>query len=232
MELSSTKSNIIYTLFLLISIPLFFLLITSRAWFGNGKNSLSEDYNTIREIGGYYIKVNNAMFIQDKNQLEFTFSVKEISSGSAQGEKPRLISVWLDSEKNALDYTVEGADISRKVLCDSVSEDFKKIIVKIEFKSFDTIIPDKYDEFGDLIPGSVEEGKTIVERITIDKKDIVFMSAEEAATMTTTRAVMTTAAANESSVTLNTVYTSPDETTATVTTSEATSASKNTSRKR
>ena len=199
MELSSTRSNIIYTLFLLVTIPTFFMLITSRAWYDKANKNYSEDYNTTCSIGGYYIKISNAVYVTDKDYLQFTYSVKEIDDGTAEGDEPVVKSVWLDSENRSLEFDVGNEEISKTVVCHGAGTDFKKVIVKVSFKEADTVIPEKYDEFGDVIPGSTEEGEEIVERITIDKKDIQFISSDDLATMTTTKAVMTVDNSSENS---------------------------------
>lgn len=207
MELSNKKYNVYYAIFLIVTIFLFFLLITSRSWYKKGSASFSEDYNTVRTIGGYYVKISNAIYLTDTHQLRFTYSVKEISSGSSQGDEPEVRSVWLDTAQNELSFSVGSERISKNVTCDNADEAFKKVIIKIVFQEPDKIIEDKYDEFGDVIPGSVEKGKEDVERITIDKKDILFMTSSEAATMTTTKAVMTEASSDRETVTLSTVLT-------------------------
>lgn len=231
MNLSNKKYNIIYTGFLIVVLPLFLLLITSRSWYGAGAATLSEDYNTVRTIGGYYIKISNAVYLTDTRQLRFTYSVKEIDIGSSQGDEPEIRSVWLDNSKNELDFLVGNGNISRIIMCNDASAEFKKVIIKICFKSPDTIIEDKYDEFGDIIPGHVEKGEEKIERITIDIKDILFMTSAEAATMTTTKAVMTTVSAASETSTLNTVFTEDSKTTQQSSVLEASSADKNTSSK-
>lgn len=231
MNLSNKKYNIIYTGFFVVVLPLFFLLITSRSWYGAGAATLSEDYNTVRSIGGYYIKISNAVYLTDTRQLRFTYSVKEIDIGSSQGDEPEIRSVWLDTSQNELDFSVGNGNISKIIMCNDASADFKKVIIKICFKSPDTIIEDKYDEFGDIIPGHVEKGEEKIERITIDIKDILFMTSAEAATMTTTKAVMTTVSAASETSSLNTVFTEDSKMTQQSSVLEASSADKNTSSK-
>ncbi|WP_124098204.1 Ig-like domain-containing protein [Ruminococcus sp. Marseille-P6503] len=231
MELSNKKYSLIYTVFLIIVLSLFTLLITSRSWYGANTATLSEDYNTVRSIGGYYIKISNAIYLTDTHQLRFTYSVKEISSGSSQGDEPEVLSVWLDTAQNELPFSVGDGKISKNVICNNADDTFKKVIIKIVFREPDKIIEDRYDEFGDVIPGSVEKGEEKIERITIDIKDILFMTSDEAATMTTTKAVMTTMPAASETSTLNTVLTEDSKTTQQSSLTEASSTDKNTSSK-
>lgn len=215
MELSNKKNNAVYAIFLIITVFLFFIFITSRSWYGKDAASYSEDYNTVRSIGGYYIKISNAIYLTDAHQLLFTYSVKEISSGSSQGDEPEVQSVWLDSAQNELSFSVGRESISKSVLCENADDSFKRVIIKVVFHEPDRIIEDQYDEFGDIIPGSVEKGEEDIERITIDKRDILFMTSAQVATMTTTRAVLTQSSDESHGAVLTTsnIITTPNTTT-------------------
>lgn len=208
MELSARKSNIIYTTFLVITIPLFFMFITSRYWYSAIYSSFTEDYNTVRSIGGYHVKVSNAIYLTDTNQFKFTYAVKEIRNSSAEGEKPFVKDVWLDNINGSLNFNTDSkGGVFHTVICDEAHKDFKAVVVRIVFNKPEIVHPDTYDEFGDVIPGKTEKGEQKVERITIDKRDILFMTTAEEKTMTTTKTITTITENNETS-TYTSIYTS------------------------
>ncbi len=195
MTLSTKKVNITYTVYLLISIPITLLFLLSSIIAG-ATNIDSIDYDTVLTLNEeYYIKVSDAVYIEDENTIKFKFSLKEMEYANPTGDPPSILSVWLDSSDNELDFTSQKLDdISTEYTCkiSDKQKEFKRLIVRVQYKTPDVKQPDTTDKFGAVYEGEVVKGKEFTERITIGRDDIKKMSAEENKHTVTDKVVLTT----------------------------------------
>lgn len=195
MTLSTKKVNITYAAYLLICVPLTLLMLLSGI-IANSQNEGSIDYDTVLTMNAeYYIKVSNAVFIEDENTIKFTLSSKVVEYAKPKGERPAVITVWLDNSENELEFTAHKLDdTSTDYTCEISDEqkEFKRLIVRVQYKTPDEKLPDTTDAFGATIDGGTKKGEEFVERITIGRKDITKMSAEENKNTVTEKVVLTT----------------------------------------
>ena len=195
MTLSTKKVNVTYAVYLLISIPITLLFLLSGIIAGATNND-SIDYDTVLTLNEeYYIKVSDAVYIEDENTIKFKLSTKEMEYAHPTGDPPSLLSVWLDSSDNELDFTSQKVDeVSTEFSCKIKDEqkEFKRLIVRVQYKTPDVKQPDTTDAFGATVEGETKKGDEYVERITIGRKDITKMSAEENKNTVTDKVVLTT----------------------------------------
>lgn len=195
MTLSTKKVNITYAAYLLICVPLTLFMLLSGIIVGLGAAN-SVDYDTVLTLGStYYIKIHNAVYIEDENVIKFTLSSKLVENVQATGEPPKVITVWLDSINNDIDYTAQQLDsISTEYTCKlpDKQKEYRRLIVRVQYKLPDEKMPDTTDAFGATVEGETKKGSEYVERITIGRKDITKMSAEENKNTVTEKVVLTT----------------------------------------
>lgn len=195
MTLSTKKVNITYAAYLLISVPITLLFLLSGI-IARATNNDSIDYDTVLTMNEeYYIKVSDAVYIEDENTIKFKLSTKEMEYAHPTGDPPSLLSVWLDSSDNELDFASQKVDeVSTEYTCKISDEqkEFKRIIVRVQYKTPDEKQPDTTDKFGTVYEGEVVKGKELIERITISRDDITKMSAEENEHTVTEKVVLTT----------------------------------------
>ena len=182
--METKKSNIIYTLFLLITFPLFFFMLSYPAIRTKANDSKSKFYNESIELGAYMIKVSDAAYLEDKSELDFMLSVIK-KSGKTEEVKPEIESVYYyykggkykDVTSN---MTIDQLnDISSLAKISDAESEFSYIGIAISYKENDHYADDKVDEFGDTIKGELIEGKTYKVVICIDKRDIEFMDSKD-----------------------------------------------------
>ncbi len=182
--METKKSNIIYTLFILITIPLFFFMLSYPALRSKANDNKSKYYNESIELGAYMIKVSDAAYLEDKSELDFMLSVIK-KSGKTEEVKPEIESVYYyykggkykDVTSN---MTIDQLnDISSLAKISDAESEFSYIGIAISYKENDHYADDKVDEFGDTIKGELIEGKTYKVVICIDKRDIEFMDSKD-----------------------------------------------------
>ncbi|ADU23710.1 Ig-like domain-containing protein [Ruminococcus albus] len=182
--METKKSNIIYTLFILITIPLFFFMLSYPALRSKANDNKSKYYNESIELGAYMIKVSDAAYLEDKSELDFMLSVIK-KSGKTEEVKPEIESVYYyykggkykDVTSN---MTIDQlSDISSLAKISDAESEFSYIGIAVSYKENDHYADDKVDEFGDTIKGELIEGKTYKVVICIDKRDIEFMDSKD-----------------------------------------------------
>ena len=222
------KSNITYLMFIAISLPIFIMIMSTAFTAGADKASQSIDYNKVIELKDYYVKISDAIYITDTDEITFTFNVKpkydKTSSSLPKIEKvttnlsyKTAKPIKLNSKKGAAQFYTVG----------KIEKDFTFFTVYFITKTPDQKTETKYDEFGAEIPGEVKKGETIEAFVRVDKKDMQCMTAAEKKTLVTTQPpVITTTSA---SVTAPYNYAARAKTTIKTSTKSTTTTSKSTS---
>lgn len=195
MTLSTKKVNITYTAFIIVCVPLFLIFMLSGIVSGITSDK-SIDYDTVLTFSGdYYVKVSHAVYLSDENIIKFTLSSKPVENVTPKGDKPKLLTVWLNTVEKDIEFNEKVLDeTSTEVTCKLTDKqkDFSRIIVRIQYLTPDEKMPDTTDAFGERIEGEVKKGGEYIERITIGRKDFKEMTAEENRHTVTEKVVLTT----------------------------------------
>lgn len=174
------KSNVIYISFIAFCIPI--LILTAIFSGHKSRENYTLDYDRVFEIGGYRVKINDCVYISDKNKIYFTFKVSPVGDNPSNS-KPEISSVTYGTEnkKSApLQFTSEQkADTEQIFCCTDFSEDFWYIQINFYSKDADYTESDTVDEFGDVIKGEFHEGKEYNFYVVIDKQDMKAMTEKE-----------------------------------------------------
>ena len=225
------SSNITYFAFLAITLPIFILIMSTAFTASADKSSQSVDYNEVVEFRDYYVKISDAIYLTDTDEIIFTYNVKPKFENTSSS-LPEIKSVTTNlSYKTPKPLECTGKSGTAQFFTASkIEEDFSFFTIYIITKTPDQEVEATYDEFGAEIPGEIIEGETIEIYIRIDKKDMQSMTSEDKKTLVTTQPVITTAATTETTTTATnrTAATSVSTTTVT-TTATATSTAKTTS---
>ncbi|MBR1753021.1 MAG: Ig domain-containing protein [Ruminococcus sp.] len=170
------KSNIIYTLFLCITIPVFLVFIFIPVFKATAAHNYNVDYNVPLELNEYTIKITDAAYLEDINEFDIMLSVKgKKNTKDSYPEIQRIIFRYNDNKKEigADGYKSEKlSGISSLIKVSDVNSDIKYVEVYIYSAKPDYYDEDRTDEFGDIIPGEKHEGKTNAQRVIIDSSDI------------------------------------------------------------
>lgn len=185
--MNSTKGNIIYTIFLCIVIPIsVFFIVYPIIYSSIKEKNYSADYNKAMALNSYRIKISDAVYITDTDQFVFTFSILAESNAKEEA-RPYISDFETYTEKNkATSYAegyeyVERSNISQYVYIPDVINNFRYVRVYATSTIPEYQDPPTTDEFGDEIPGQIHEAVTKGQYCQIDKNDIKFMTAKEAA---------------------------------------------------
>lgn len=182
--MDTKKSNVIYTLFLVITFPLFFFMLGYPALRTKANDSKTMYYNESIELGAYMIKVSDAAYLEDKSELNFMLSVIK-KAGNKEEVKPEIESVYYyykggkykDVTSN---MTIEQlTEISSLAKISDAESEFSYIGIAISYKENDHYADDSVDEFGDTIKGELIEGKTYKIVVCIDIRDIEFLNSKD-----------------------------------------------------
>ena len=172
MTLSTKKVNVTYAAFLIVCVPLSLVFLLSGIVSGIGA-AKSIDYDTVLTLGSdYYVKVSNAVYLSDENTIKFTVSSKPMENTIPKGDKPKLLTVWLNSQEKDIEFSERKIDeVSTEFTCKLTEKqkDFSRVIVRIQYKTPDEKQPDTTDAFGATIEGEVKKGYEYIERITIGR---------------------------------------------------------------
>ena len=229
MTLSTKKVNITYAVYLLISIPVTLLFLLSGV-IAKATNNDSIDYDTVLTINDdYYIKVSDAVYIEDENTIKFKLSTKEMEYAQSTGDPPSLLSVCIDDSDDELDFASHKLDdTSTEYTCQINDEqkEFKRLNVSVHYITPDERQPDTTDEFGTVYKGELVEGEEYIIYITISREDVEKMSAEENKHTVTEKVILETTKA-----TRNNSKDSSDSTNDETTTTKATTHKKKTTTK-
>lgn len=176
------KGNKIYVAFLAISVPLLLFFLCSRMIFESGVNSKSENYQQTVSLTDYLIKLDNAAYNTDTQELKVTAYIKE--SNSTNGATyPEIYSIAADYDiETFMTYRTERNkynEFGMDIIVENVSDEFRYIRIYWQSKAPDTVIPEKYDEFGNLIPSTTEEGEMQYVYMIIDKVDCQIINSEK-----------------------------------------------------
>ena len=220
------SSNITYFAFLAITLPIFILIMSTAFTASADKSSQSVDYNEVVEFRDYYVKISDAIYLTDTNEISFTYNVKpkfENTSSSLPEIKSVTTNLSYKTPK-PLECTGESGT-AHFFTASNIEEDFSFFTIYIITKTPDQEVEATYDEFGAEIPGEIIEGETIEIYIRIDKKDMQSMTSEDKKTLVTTQPVITTATTTETTTTATNRTAATSVVTTTVTTSAVTTTS-------
>lgn len=174
------KSNVIYITFIAFCIPILILTVIFSGH--KSRDNYTIDYNSVFEIGGYKVKINDCVYISDKNKIYFTFKVSPVGDNPSNS-KPEISSVTYGTEKkkeNALTFTAEQkSNTQQLVCCTDFSEDLWFIQINFYSKDADYTDSDTIDEFGDVIKGEFHKGKEYNFYVVVDKQDMQIMTEKE-----------------------------------------------------
>ena len=195
MTLSTKKVNITYTAFIIVCVPLFLVFMLSGIVSGLTSDK-SIDYDKVLTFSGdYYVKVSHAVYLSDENTIKFTLSSKPVENVKPKGDKPKLLTVWINTAEKDIKFSERVLDeTSTEISCKLTDKqkDFSRIIVRIQYITPDEKMPDTTDAFGATVEGEVKKGSEYIERITIGRKDFKEMTAEENRQTVTEKVVLTT----------------------------------------
>ncbi len=225
-----------YLLFIVAITAIFATIICMSAFSSvANKGNFTKNYDQVVEFGEWYIKVSNALYIPERNTVEFTFNVKARFDKTSTS-KPEIYLVTTNrSYKTGKEYY--AAESERDHICyvvNNVEEDFSYITVSFSSQAPDTEVPDSVDEFGDVIPGSIRKGETTVGYVRIDISDMTVLTSQERNTFTTQNTTAITSARASSTYTeeLPAGVSVVSTTTTTITTTTTTAKSKSTTSKK
>lgn len=180
--MDTKKSNMIYTLFLCITIPLFLFLLGYPVLRAKAYKSHTDNYNVTLELGAYKIKISDAAYLEDKGELDYMLSVIKEKNEEVL---PEIDSTYLyfnnGDYENKTDDMIgkELSEMSELISIPDTRNDFDYIGVLVKYKENDKYTGDKVDEFGDIVDGDTIEGKTYSQLILIDKADITFLNSAD-----------------------------------------------------
>lgn len=183
--MDSKKSNIIYISFLCFTIPMIMIfIIVPVVQASKAKKSFNVDYNTTLELGDYLIKISDAAYITDKQELDFMLSIKE-NNVEITASYPEVTLLHIEYDENnsddkSNDYQIkELNDLSKIISTSDVEENIKYVEIIVESSEPDYYDEDRIDEFGDVIKGKKHKGERFGQRIIIDNKDITHVKSSE-----------------------------------------------------
>lgn len=171
---NAKKSNIIYSVFLAVLIP---LLIMFVAFSGSAnRENFTLDYNIVFEIGSYNVKVADCRYDEKEETISFVFKYKlKEEVVEANNSEPVVDSIIYHYEKNSDELVFSTEKISKdetKVICTGVPKKMWYITVNLYSKDYDYTDPDTVDEFGDTIKGETHKGKEHRYYLQIDSRDM------------------------------------------------------------
>ncbi len=225
--MNSRSSNITYLVFVVVVTVIFTLLMSTRFICKTAKASYSVDYEKVIELGDYYVKISDAMYLTDTNQIAFAFNVKAKFS-ETESTKPEITSITTNiSYKDGKEFFTEKTKATAQyIIVSDIEEKFTYVTIYFATETEEKKMPDTVDEFGDVVEGEIIEAEKTEQYVRIDRSDMLQLTSEQKATMVTTKAKITTAkqsgttsaTVNAETQTVTTTVTTTAETTETTTT--------------
>lgn len=174
-----------YIIFVAITVPIFIFFIVSRFIFASTKSN-SLNYNTKVTLTDYNIKISYATYNTDTHSFEFTWFMTAKNDTMASSSMPEIYSIAVDTDLDTfIEYdTLELSSTAKQIVAKNVPDDFEYMRIFFQSKEADTIVEDKYDEFGDLIEGYTITGETEYLEVHIDIQDVTVINNEAALTTT------------------------------------------------
>lgn len=174
-----------YIIFVAIVVPIIFLFVLSGVFMSKDDKSNTLNYNTSVSLLNYNMKVSYATYNTDTHTFEFTWFVTEKMTSNSSSV-PQIYSIASSSD---LDKFIEYesntlSDAATRVVAKNVDNDFDYIRVYFSSKAADTVVEDKYDDFGDFVEGYTIEGEESYLEVRIDRSDIQIIDNAYAATST------------------------------------------------
>ena len=178
------KGNTTYIAFLVICIPLFIFFLSSKFIFERQKKSLSELYQQTVSLNDYLIKLDNATYNTDTKELKVTAFIKQSTENGST--KPEIYSISPNYDlESFLTYRTERNpynDFGIDIIIENLNDDYRYVRIFFQSKLADRIIPESYDEFGNLIPEGLEKGEMQYCHMIIDRLDCTIINNETPAT--------------------------------------------------
>lgn len=180
------KGNIIYTIFLVVSIPLIlFFMVYPLVKAGMKTVNYTEDYNTAMTINSYRFKFSEAVYITDTKQFVVSLSVLQ-EAGANEKAKPYMSKfIAYDKKKNqnavtdGFEYKPRN-DISQYVYVQNVEDNFRYVETYATSTVPEYQDPATKDAFGDEVPGEIHKAVSDTKYCRIDRKDVRFITSDEA----------------------------------------------------
>lgn len=174
-----------YIIFVAIVVPILIFFILSRFIFGEeASNRLN--YNVKVTLTDYNIKISYAAYNTDTNSFECTWFMMPKNTATVSSSQPEIYSIAVDTDLDTfIEYdTAELSSTAQQIMAKNVPKSFNYVRIFFMSKNADTVVPDRYDDFGDLIEGYTIDGETEYLEVRIDIKDIQIINNEAALTST------------------------------------------------
>ncbi len=174
-----------YIIFVAVTIPILIFFIASRFIFSETESN-SINYNAKVTLTDYNIKISYATYNTDTHSFEFTWFMTAKNDAMVASSEPEIYSVAVNTDLDTfIEYeTLELSSTAKRIIAKDVPPEFEYLRVFLQSKKADTIVEDKYDEFGDLIEGYTIEGDTEYLEVHIDMRDVTVINNEAALTTT------------------------------------------------
>lgn len=183
--MQAKKSNVIYMLFMVITIPVFLAfifvpLITAR------QQGYSINYNTTTSVGDYIVKITNAAYITDTEEFIFIYNHKLAENKSLTKQSLSISYLYFQytADDDYADKTKELQDdklndITDKITAPEIKDDIKYVTIftMIDVPAYQDA--DTVDEFGNPIQGKYHEREYKEVKFRIGKEDIRSMTKSE-----------------------------------------------------
>ncbi len=174
-----------YIIFVAVTVPILIFFIASRFIFSETESN-SINYNAKVTLTDYNIKISYATYNTDTHSFEFTWFMTAKNDAMVASSEPEIYSVAVNTDLDTfIEYeTLELSSTAKRIIAKDVPPEFEYLRVFLQSKKADTIVEDKYDEFGDLIEGYTIEGDTEYLEVHIDMRDVTVINNEAALTTT------------------------------------------------
>lgn len=183
--MSVKKGNAIYIGFM--AVVFITAIIFVLAIFARKAANQDLDYNQVLDMGenNYIIKISEAAYITDKNELSFILYSRipdGLSEDNVTGTKPYVQSCTVYFKNGSNDDYAEKIkcedinDITQLMTAENVSDNIKYIQLLVASEREEYYDPDTVDEFGHIVKGEKHKGSEEVQMIQIDQNDIVHLS--------------------------------------------------------
>lgn len=168
---SPKKSSRRYMIFTMITLFILAFFFTSTYWTTLKIKSKSSKYDEIIKQNDYNIKITAASY--HDGICEFTLKCKLMKDNSTQSY-PKVSSVKFDADPNEYEFSSgeKYDEYSQIITIEKPPTEFEYVTILVTSELADIVHEDSYNDFGELVSGYTEKGKTFEDTIVIDKKDM------------------------------------------------------------
>lgn len=168
---SPKKSSRRYMIFTMITLFILAFFLTSTYWTTLKIKSKSSKYDEIIKQNDYNIKITAASY--HDGICEFTLKCKLMKDNSTQSY-PKVSSIKFDADPNEYEFSSgeKYDEYSQIITIEKPPTEFEYVTILVTSELADIVHEDSYNDFGELVSGYTEKGKTFEDTIVIDKKDM------------------------------------------------------------